>query len=124
MTGMRNEPNEQQPPRSIIGGRVVMRYFVIIMLAGAMMGFIMAPGRVLAQGDTLVIYANNALTLDQVINGDTVAGGAKIHHVYKLVSLDTTYIFDGTVTTNENITVLGVPPPSKIYVVSRETSLY
>ena len=89
-----------------------MRIFVIIMLAGAMVGFIMAPSRVLAQGDTLVIYANNALTLDQVINGDTVSGGAKVHHVYKLVSLDTTYIFDGTVTTNENITVLGVPHPS------------
>jgi hypothetical protein len=89
-----------------------MRYIVTILLAGAMMGFLIAPSHVFAQGDTLVIYATNALTLDQVINRDTLGNGAKAHHFYKLPSRDTTYIFDATVTTNENITVWGVPDPS------------
>ncbi|TLY29995.1 MAG: T9SS type A sorting domain-containing protein [Ignavibacteria bacterium] len=89
-----------------------MRYIVTAMLVCAMIAFIIAPGQAFAQGDTLVIYASNPKTLDQVINGDTLGNGAKAHHFYKLVSVDTTYIFDATVTTNENITVWGIPHPS------------
>jgi len=82
------------------------------MLVCAMIAFVIAPGQAFAQGDTLVLYASNPKTLDQVINGDTLGNGAKAHHFYKLVSTDTTYIFDATVTTNENITVWGIPHPS------------
>jgi hypothetical protein len=55
--------------------------------------------------DTLVVYASGP-TLDKVINGDTTATGAQ-KHVYKLVSLDTTYIFDGAVTAKHDLAVIG-----------------
>jgi len=71
-----------------------------------------APIQSFAQtSDTLVVYAtpNN---LNDVIAGDTLANGVQAHHVYKLVSLDTTYKFSGTITSTEDITVLGVTDPS------------
>ncbi len=69
------------------------------------------PGEVLAgASDTLVVYANGP-TLDEVINGDTTATGVQAHSVYKLVSLDTTYIFLGAVLPKSNITVIGVLGP-------------
>jgi hypothetical protein len=55
--------------------------------------------------DTLVVFASGP-TLEKVINGDTTATGAQ-KHVYKLVSLDTTYIFDGAVTAKHDLTVIG-----------------
>ena len=55
--------------------------------------------------DTLVVFATGP-TLDQVINADTLSTGAQ-KHVYKLVSLDTTYIFDGAVTAKHDLTVIG-----------------
>jgi hypothetical protein len=67
-----------------------------------------APTLSLAAGDTLVVYAKGP-TLDKVIMGDTLANGTKAHHVYLLVSTDTTYLFDATITTNSNIAVIGVP---------------
>ena len=70
----------------------------------------MAPVQMFAAGDTLVVYAKGP-TLDKVILGDTLANGTKVHHVYELVSRDSMYIFDATITTNANITVLGVPDP-------------
>ena len=78
----------------------------------AMVVLIVAPIQLFAQtSDTLVVYAtpNN---LNDVINGDTLATGAPAHHVYKLVSLDTTYKFTGTITATEDITILGVVDPS------------
>ncbi len=71
---------------------------------------LMAPVQMFAAGDTLVVYAKGP-TLDKVILGDTLANGTKVHHVYELVSRDSMYIFDATITTNANITVLGVPDP-------------
>jgi len=57
--------------------------------------------------DVLVVYATPT-NLNVVINGDTLANGARKHHVYQLVSLDTTYVYDGAITTKEDISVLGV----------------
>ncbi|RKY53042.1 MAG: hypothetical protein DRP89_06770, partial [Candidatus Neomarinimicrobiota bacterium] len=78
----------------------------------AMVVLVVAPIQLFAQtSDTLVVYAtpNN---LNDVINADTLANGAPAHHVYKLVSLDTTYKFSGTITAIEDIAVLGVVDPS------------
>ena len=57
--------------------------------------------------DTLVVYASGA-SLDQVITADTTVGRIQAHKVYKLVSLDTTYIWLGPITVNTNFTVIGV----------------
>jgi hypothetical protein len=64
------------------------------------------PNLLVAANDTLTVYAtpNN---LDAVINADTVAGGANAHAVYKLVSLDTTYIFDASITSKSSISIVG-----------------
>lgn len=72
------------------------------------MAFFMIPGKALAAGsDTLVVYSSGA-SLDEIINGDTTAAGVQAHSVYKLVSLDTTYIFLGPVSVKSNLTVIGV----------------
>ena len=61
-----------------------------------------------SQAQTLVVYANGP-TLNKVIMGDTLANGARAHTVYQLVSLDTTYLMDGTVTLSTDLTIIGVP---------------
>ena len=77
-------------------------------LVMAVMVFVLSPSKILAaSGDTLVVYANGA-SIDQVINGDTTSSGTQAHSVYKLVSLDTTYIFLGPVSVKTSITVVGV----------------
>src|SRR5262249_34819390 len=91
--------------------RVTMKRFVTAAFVVAMLALLVSPGKLLAQGsDTLVVYASGH-TLDQVILGDTAGTGAKLHHVYQLVSLDTTYLFDATITTSENLTIVGMPNP-------------
>ncbi|HEX2983568.1 MAG TPA: hypothetical protein VHO28_08510, partial [Ignavibacteriales bacterium] len=65
-------------------------------------------GKVFASAsDTLVVYAKNTI-LDEVIKKDTTASGMQAHKVYKLVSLDTTYIYLGTISVNSDIAVIGV----------------
>ena len=64
-----------------------------------------------AQSGTLVLYASTD-TLNTVIGGDTTSTGQQKHAVYQLVSLDTTYLFDGTVTSKSGIQIVGVPDPS------------
>ena len=67
------------------------------------------PSKTLAVGnDTLVVYANGA-SLDQIINSDTTTNGMQAHSAYKLVSLDTTYLYLGPITVKSNLTVVGVP---------------
>ncbi|HTY39444.1 MAG TPA: T9SS type A sorting domain-containing protein [Bacteroidota bacterium] len=88
-----------------------MKHLFTVMLLMLLVLLVAAPSTSLAAGDTLVVYAKGA-TLDKVIRGDTLANGSKAHHVYQLVSLDTTYIFDGTITTNSNFAVIGVPSPT------------
>jgi hypothetical protein len=71
--------------------------------------FFASTGRALASAsDTLVVFANDSKTLDQTILSDTTLSGSRIHKAYKLVSLDTTYIYTGAITVNSNITVVGV----------------
>lgn len=85
-----------------------MKQLHTAMLLVAIAVLLLAPGQLLAQGDTLVVYANGP-TLDVIVNGDTLANGQRAHHVYKLVSLDTTYLFDGTITVNSDVAFIGVP---------------
>ncbi|MHB8578889.1 MAG: T9SS type A sorting domain-containing protein [Ignavibacteriaceae bacterium] len=63
-----------------------------------------------AQSGTLVVYANGQ-TLDKIINGD-VTGGIQNHSVYQLVSRDTTYLLDATITSKSSISLVGVPDPT------------
>jgi len=57
--------------------------------------------------DTLIVYANDSRSLDQIINSDTTSSGQQAHSVYKLVSLDTTYIFLGPVSVKSNLKIIG-----------------
>ncbi len=85
-----------------------MRRVFIASLVIAMAVWFVPARKALATGnDTLVVYASGPY-LDQVINGDTTSTGQQAHSVYKLVSLDTTYVFLGQITPRSNITVLGV----------------
>jgi Secretion system C-terminal sorting domain len=59
-----------------------------------------------AGNDTLTVYASGS-SLDKVINDDTTSAGLQKHSVYKLVSLDTTYIWLGPITVNSNFEVVG-----------------
>jgi hypothetical protein len=73
---------------------------------------LIAPSVSVAQtSDILVVYATPK-NINQVINGDTLANGTRKHHVYQLVSLDTTYVYDGAITSKEDISVLGVVHPT------------
>jgi hypothetical protein len=60
--------------------------------------------------DTLVVYASG-LSLDQLINSDTAAG-MQAHAAYKLVSLDTSYLYLAPITVVSNFTVIGVLGPN------------
>jgi len=74
----------------------------------AMAWCLVLPTRTFASAnDTLDVYANGS-SLDAVILADTTTTGAQAHSVYKLVSLDTTYIFLGAATPKSNITITGV----------------
>ena len=86
-----------------------MRRSVTAAMAVALVVLFLAPTLLLAQ--TRVVYASGP-TLDQVILADTTAGGFPAHSVYQLVSLDTTYIFDGTITFKSGVSVIGVPDPT------------
>ena len=83
-----------------------MKHFVTATICVAIVALLATPGQSLAQ--TLTVYASGP-TLDQVILGDTTAAGVRQHTTYQLVSLDTTYIFDETITVTSDISVIGVP---------------
>lgn len=84
---------------------MVMFVIVVVVLA--------LPCKTLAsESDTLVVYASGP-PLDEVINSDTTATGVQAHSVYKLVSLDTTYIFLGAVLPKSDIIVIGVLGPDR-----------
>lgn len=59
---------------------------------------------------TLAIYASQG-NLNDIIVADTLASGVQAHEVYKLVSLDTTYKYTGTIAIKSDITVEGVVDP-------------
>jgi hypothetical protein len=58
-----------------------------------------------AATDTLVIFASGP-SLDKVINGDINIDGSQ-KHIYKLVSVDTTYVFDNAITVKSDFTIVG-----------------
>jgi hypothetical protein len=60
-----------------------------------------------AGSDTLIIHALDG-NLENIINSDTTGGGLQAHKVYKLVSLDTTYVFQGPVSVKSDFTIIGV----------------
>jgi hypothetical protein len=60
-----------------------------------------------ANNDTLVVYASSS-SLDYVIKSDTTSDGMQAHKVYKLTTLDTTYIFLGPITVKSDFAVIGV----------------
>ena len=72
-----------------------------------MMMFMLTPIESFAQSGTLVVYASGK-TLDQIINGDQTVG-VQNHSVYQLVSTDTTYLLDATITSQSSISIVGVP---------------
>ena len=86
-----------------------MKQLLIITCIVAMAVLMIAPVKaVAAVSDTLTIYSTTDL-LDNIIRKDTLANGTQAHHVYRLVSTDTTYILNSTITLNGNATFLGVP---------------
>ena len=86
-----------------------MKKGIISAVAMALTLLVSFSGKLLASGnDTLVVYANGP-SLDAVINSDTTTTGLQAHSVYKLVSLDTTYIFLGPATIKSSVTIIGVP---------------
>lgn len=60
-----------------------------------------------AESDTLVIYSSTE-NLETVINNDTTSSGLQAHKVYKLVSLDTTYVFQGPISVKSDFIIIGV----------------
>lgn len=74
----------------------------------AMTVLLLTPMQSFAQSGTLVVYASGP-TLDQVIGADTASNGTQKHSTYQLVSVDTTYLFDATITSRSGINIIGVP---------------
>jgi len=81
---------------------------IVTMLTVVIAIMCFATDRTLAgNNDTLFIYSNNGMTLDETIMSDTTATGVLAHKVYKLVSLDSTYVFLDAITATSNIEVIG-----------------
>lgn len=80
--------------------------FTAVVLMAAFV-FILSPAKTFAgSNDTLVVYANGK-SLDEIILSDSTSTGMQAHKVYKLVSLDTTYIFLGAITVKSDFQVVG-----------------
>lgn len=77
----------------------------------AMIVFFLVPNQTNAQSGTLTVYASGK-SLDQVIAADTTSTGLQKHSTYQLVSLDTTYLLDATVTIKSDVSLIGVPDGS------------
>ena len=80
------------------------RNFITVVLV-ALVVLLAFPCKIFAL-DTLTVFASDARTLDQIINSDTTAAGAQ-NHIYKLVSVDTTYIFAASITAKSNLSIIG-----------------
>src|SRR5450759_204654 len=89
-----------------------MKKLVTLSLLVVMVMLLAAPSLTHAQSGTLVVYAtksdHSANKLDVVFAKDTLANGAQAHAVYSLVSRDTTYIFDATISVKSSIEISGV----------------
>ena len=84
-----------------------MKRIYTAVLLMTFLALIALPKQLFAAGGTLVVYASGP-TLDVVIGSDTTSNGEQAHDVYQLVSLDTTYIFDATITAKSSISIVGV----------------
>ena len=84
-----------------------MKAIFTAMIVVVIMAFFITPSNIYAASDTLDVYSSGA-SLDEIINSDTTSTGMQAHSVYKLVSLDTTYIFLGPVSVKSDLTVIGV----------------
>ncbi len=85
-----------------------MKTVLTLVLSLVVISLFISPGTTwAAANDTLVVYASGP-SLDVVFGKDTTQSGLQAHSVYKLVSLDTTYIYLGAVSVNSSITVIGV----------------
>ena len=69
--------------------------------------FLSLTSKIYGASDTLTVFANGP-SLDMVIGSDTTATGVQAHKAYKLVSLDTTYIFLGPIVPKSDISIVGV----------------
>jgi Secretion system C-terminal sorting domain len=89
-----------------------MKKLVTLSLFVAMVVLLAAPSLTHAQSGTLVVYATNpdhsSNKLDVVFAKDTLANGNQAHAVYSLVSRDTTYIFDATISVKSSVEITGV----------------
>ncbi|HEX3073277.1 MAG TPA: hypothetical protein VHP30_06655, partial [Ignavibacteriales bacterium] len=81
--------------------------FVSVLLVLTVIAFASPSKALAANSDTLKVYANGA-SLDEIISGDVV-GGVQAHKVYKLVSLDTTYLYLNSITISSDVAIIGVP---------------
>jgi hypothetical protein len=81
--------------------------FTLLILLAAWCG---VPSNARAANDTLAVFAS-PLNLEDVIGRDTTGNGMQVHKVYKLVSRDTTYIYQATITIKSDITIIGVCDP-------------
>jgi hypothetical protein len=72
------------------------------------MALMLIPGQSYAQSGTLVVYANSSFSIDQIIANDQTSG-VQNHSVYKLVSTDTTYLLEATITLGQSVQIVGVP---------------
>ncbi|MGO9481628.1 MAG: T9SS type A sorting domain-containing protein [Candidatus Kryptoniota bacterium] len=88
-----------------------MKKLLIAMSLIAVMVLVMAPTHSYAQSGTLVVYASGP-TIDQIIGADTLTGGIQKHSAYQLVSVDTTYLLDATITLKSSVSIVGVPGPN------------
>ncbi len=77
----------------------------------AMLALLALPRHSFAQSGTKVVYASQG-PLDTIIGADTTNSGLQNHSVYQLVSTDTTYIFDATMTFKSSVSIVGVPAAS------------
>jgi len=76
----------------------------------SMLLLISGPVLLLAQGGSLDISADQGY-LNDIIEADKLPDGKQAHDVYRLVSLDKTYKYTGTITATGDIEVVGVVDP-------------
>jgi|YelNatPaOPRAMG01_1025707.scaffolds.fasta_scaffold13027_4 hypothetical protein len=88
-----------------------MRKLITASIFVAMMFLCVFSRLSFAQSGTLVVYASQG-PLDKIIGADTTNSGLQKHSEYQLVSTDTTYIFDATMTFKSAVSIIGVPNPT------------
>ncbi|HEX2982387.1 MAG TPA: right-handed parallel beta-helix repeat-containing protein, partial [Ignavibacteriales bacterium] len=83
--------------------------FISMLLALSAFVLISSNKAMAANSDTLTVYSGGVQTLDEILTADVTGTGAQAHKVYKLVSLDTTYIYLDEMTISSDVEIIGVP---------------